>query len=99
MNPSHPEQQSDPTGLPDGPAIEAAAARIAPWVRRTPLLEIQLGAHRIELKLECLQISGTFKARGAFSRLLRARERALAFGETPPDTVVAASGGNHGIAV
>ena len=99
MNPSHPEQQSDPTGLPDGPAIEAAAARIAPWVRRTPLLEIQLGAHPIELKLECLQISGTFKARGAFSRLLRARERALAFGETPPDTVVAASGGNHGIAV
>jgi threonine dehydratase len=80
-------------------AIEAAAARIAPWVRRTPLLEIQLGAHRIELKLECLQVSGTFKARGAFSRLLRARERALAFGETPTDTVVAASGGNHGIAV
>jgi len=99
MNPSHPEHQIDPATGPDGPAIEAAAARIAPWVRRTPLLEVQLGAHRLELKLECLQVSGTFKARGAFTRLLRARERALAFGETPPNTVVAASGGNHGIAV
>lgn len=99
MNPSVPEQQADPAIAPDGPAIEAAAARIAPWVRRTPLLEVALGPHRLELKLECLQVSGTFKARGAFTRLLRARERALAFNEKPPNTVVAASGGNHGIAV
>lgn len=100
VEPAHPEMQADPATVPDGAAIEAAAARIAGWVRRTPLLEVQTPAGQpIELKLECLQVSGTFKARGAFTRLLRARERALALGESPPGTVVAASGGNHGIAV
>ncbi|MFZ9407551.1 MAG: pyridoxal-phosphate dependent enzyme [Burkholderiaceae bacterium] len=94
------ELQADPVTVPDHTAIEAAAARIAGWVRRTPLLEVQApSGGTLELKLECLQVSGTFKARGAFSRLIRARERAMTLGETPPDSVVAASGGNHGIAV
>jgi threonine dehydratase len=93
------EHLDDPDQAPDGEAIDAAAARIAPWVRRTPVLSVTWAGHPIELKLECLQVSGSFKARGAFTRLIRARERALALGLTAPDRVVAASGGNHGIAV
>jgi threonine dehydratase len=79
--------------------IAAAAGRIAPHVRRTPLLhvpeaELGLGAPLV-LKLELLQHAGSFKPRGAFNRLLRAREA----GELPEAGVIAASGGNHGAAV
>ena len=95
MNPD----QTDSARAPDGPAIEATAMRIAPWVRVTPVISAELGAHRMELKLECLQVSGTFKARGAFARLLGAQQAALASGQPAPQRVVAASGGNHGIAV
>lgn len=84
---------------PEAADIEAAAARIAPYVRITPTLALEHTPYRVELKLECLQVSGTFKARGAFARLLSARESALAAGLLPPSGVVAASGGNHGIAV
>jgi threonine dehydratase len=84
---------------PDAAAIEAAAARIAPWVRTTPTIEVDLDGRGVCLKLECLQVSGTFKARGAFARLLGAREAAARVGLAPPARVVAASGGNHGIAV
>lgn len=84
---------------PDGPDIEAAAARIAPFVRITPTVSATVDGHRADFKLECLQASGTFKARGAFARLLAAREAAAALGQTAPLRVVAASGGNHGIAV
>jgi len=83
--------------VPGRDDIEAAAGRIAPHVRVTPLLELEPGT--VELKLECLQVSGTFKARGAFARLLGAREAAQRAGQAPPARVVAASGGNHGIAV
>ena len=79
------EREDDPDRAPDGAAIAAAAARIAPWVRRTPLLTAHWGEYPIELKLECLQVSGSFKARGAFARLIRARERALALGQPLPD--------------
>ena len=79
--------------------IAAAAARIAPHVRRTPLLEVPagelgLGVHMV-LKLELLQHAGSFKPRGAFNRILMAREA----GELPAAGVIAASGGNHGAAV
>lgn len=74
-------------------SIESAAARIAPYIRRTPVLAMRVGEQILNLKLEYLQVSGTFKARGAFNRLLSAPSAALANG------VVAASGGNHGIAV
>jgi threonine dehydratase len=84
---------------PDGADIDDAAARIAPYLRVTPTLGIDLDGRPVELKLECLQVSGTFKARGAFARLLAAREAALRDGRPPPRRVVAASGGNHGIAV
>jgi threonine dehydratase len=83
----------------DAAAIEATAARIAPWVRVTPTANVDLDGRAVEFKLECLQVSGTFKARGAFERLLRARDTAQAEGLPPPQRVVAASGGNHGIAV
>ena len=68
-------------------AIAATHARIAPYVRRTPVLDLGDAI----LKLELMQHAGSFKTRGAFANLL-ARE-------VPPAGVVAASGGNHGAAV
>jgi len=69
---------------------------IRPYIRRTPLLEIDAAefgpdSFRIVLKLEELQHSGSFKARGAFANLLTRK--------IPYAGVVAASGGNHGAAV
>ncbi len=79
--------------------VETAARRIAPFVRRTPVMRVaadDLGAgHAMVLKLELLQHAGSFKPRGAFNRLLAAREA----GELPRAGVIAASGGNHGAAV
>ena len=55
--------------------VHAAAERINGLVRRTPLLAASLchgplpGAPTLNLKLECLQVSGSFKARGAMSKL------------------------------
>ncbi len=81
--------------LPGPEEIEAAAARIEGRVRTTPLLEPGLGTFglpgSLTLKLECLQHSGSFKARGAFNTLLSC--------QPPPAGVAAASGGNHGAAV
>ena len=73
--------------------IEAAAARVAGHVRRTPVITVALpGLDRpVELKLEQMQHTGSFKARGAFNSLLSL--------PVPPAGVVAASGGNHGAAV
>jgi threonine dehydratase len=76
--------------------IRAAYSAIAPYVRRTPIVEIDAGdfgilAVTLVLKLELLQHAGSFKARGAFTSLLTR--------EIPPAGVVAASGGNHGAAV
>lgn len=75
--------------------IRAVHARIASRVRRTPVLETALplpgGEQPVTLKLELLQRSGSFKARGAFAT--------LAEGAVPPAGVTAASGGNHGAAV
>jgi threonine dehydratase len=75
--------------------IRAAHARIAGHVRRTPTVALGQGTFGLDLplsmKLEFLQVTGTFKARGAFNTLL---------GQSIPATgVCAASGGNHGIAV
>ncbi len=76
--------------------VLAARRLIEPHVRRTPVLRLERGAlpgldRPLTLKLELLQRSGSFKARGAFHRLLRS--------ELPAAGVVAASGGNHGAAV
>jgi len=74
--------------------IEQAHARIAPHVRRTPLLHVgQAFGHDgpVSLKLEFLQHAGSFKTRGAFNTLLSM--------PVPAAGVAAASGGNHGAAV
>jgi len=76
-------------------AIEEAHKRIAGYVRTTPIMHLEFGvwgldAHLI-LKLEQLQHTGSFKPRGAFNRILSHR--------VPPTGVIAASGGNHGVAV
>jgi len=78
------------------PAIREAAGRIAGDVRRTPLWRLPGRALGIDvaevwLKLEQLQLSGSFKARGMFNRM-----RSL---PVPAAGVVVASGGNAGIAV
>ena len=77
-------------------AIADTAALIRPHVRHTPIIrcdraEFGLGPGPLTFKLEQLQHSGSFKARGAFATLLRH--------PVPPAGVVAASGGNHGAAV
>ncbi|MHB8585268.1 MAG: threonine/serine dehydratase [Thermoplasmatota archaeon] len=77
-------------------AIERTALRIAPYIRATPVLEIRpddlgIRAGALFLKLELLQYGGSFKARGAFANLLTRK--------LPVAGVVAASGGNHGVAV
>ncbi|QHO73965.1 threonine dehydratase [Bradyrhizobium sp. CCBAU 051011] len=69
---------------------------IRPFIRRTPVVEVDcadfgLPRHPLTIKLELLQHSGSFKARGAFSNLLTR--------DVPKAGVVAASGGNHGAAV
>jgi threonine dehydratase len=74
--------------VPVTPAdIDRAAERIAAYVRRTPVVEHD----GLWLKLELLQHTGSFKARGAFNRMLS--------DEVPPAGVITASGGNHGAAV
>jgi len=79
--------------------VRAAAQRIEGRVRRTPLLPATLahnplpGNPTLNLKLECLQVSGSFKARGAMSRLTTLDDAAKARG------LITASGGNHGLGV
>lgn len=76
----------------DRKLVAAAAARIGPNVRHTPVLKGDLGIGApVTMKLELLQHTGSFKPRGAFNRLLTAA--------LPVEGVVAASGGNHGAAV
>lgn len=72
--------------------VQAAARRIGSYVRHTPAYEVRPG---LWFKLELLQHSGSFKARGAFNRILAAREA----GELPGSGVVVASGGNAGLGV
>jgi len=77
-------------------AIAAMEPRIRPYIRRTPVVEVNagdFGLHdaKLTLKLELLQHAGSFKPRGAFANLLTR--------EVPAAGIVAASGGNHGVAV
>ena len=78
--------------------IESAASRIAPYVRHTPLLSLgrttrQPLAWDVVLKLESLQVGGSFKIRGALNALLSLPRSTVERG------VVTASGGNHGLGV
>ena len=77
-------------------AIAATEIAIRPFIRRTPLVVADMSdfGHQpraLTFKLEMLQHSGSFKARGAFANLLLRK--------APATGVVAASGGNHGVAV
>jgi threonine dehydratase len=86
-----------PAGIPIGrEQIAATEPVIRPYIRRTPVVEVAgrdfgLPGLTLLFKLELLQQSGSFKARGAFANLL--------LRQVPPIGVVAASGGNHGAAV
>jgi threonine dehydratase len=72
--------------------VRAAAERISGRIRRTPVLEVgEIRGASIVAKLELLQHTGSFKPRGAFNKLLSS--------EVPPAGVIAASGGNFGLAV
>src|SRR5580704_9565321 len=76
--------------------IAATEAAIRPYVRRTPLFAADLAdfglpSAPLSFKLEMLQHSGSFKTRGAFANLLLRKP--------PAAGVVAATGGNHGVAV
>ncbi|MGW0229759.1 serine/threonine dehydratase [Actinopolymorpha singaporensis] len=90
-----PDGGAEVVRLPGEREFAEAAERLRGQVRRTPVLEIdgtELGVPaRVLVKLELLQHTGSFKARGALNTLL-VRPRA-------DDGVVAASGGNHGAAV
>ncbi|MFN8012058.1 MAG: serine/threonine dehydratase [Holophagaceae bacterium] len=73
--------------------LRAARARLHPFLRRTPLLALEVptpaGPRSVAFKLEILQYTGAFKVRGAFNALL----------QTEAPRVLACSGGNHGLAV
>jgi len=76
--------------------IQAVERVIRSYIRRTPILEVDgadfgLDSIKITFKLELFQHAGSFKARGAFTNILTR--------EVPAAGVVAASGGNHGVAV
>lgn len=76
--------------------IAATERLIRPHIRRTPVIEVEGGDFGLDavcliFKLESLQHAGSFKTRGAFANLLTRR--------IPAAGVVAASGGNHGVAV
>ncbi len=78
--------------------VREAAARIAPYVRRTPLVAARClkddpcSDGELLLKLECLQVTGSFKARGAANKLLSLTPAEVRRG------IITASGGNHGLA-
>ena len=73
--------------------IAEASRRVRDHVRRTPVIDARVPGveNPVAFKLEHLQHTGSFKARGAFNTLLS--------GPVPQAGLVAASGGNHGAAV
>jgi threonine dehydratase len=80
----------------DHDAISRTYPIIAGHIRRTPVIDVDprdfgLRAASLHFKLELLQHAGSFKPRGAFTHMLTRT--------VPPAGVVAASGGNHGVAV
>jgi threonine dehydratase len=79
--------------------IDRARSLIAGHIRQTPVISVEgaIFGHTepVCLKLEMLQHAGSFKPRGAFNRILGAATS----GPLPIDGVIAASGGNHGLAV
>src|SRR5260221_9393359 len=80
----------------DREQVAATLRVIRPYIRQTPVVgadgaDFGLAPLRLCFKLELMQHSGSFKARGAFTNLLQRK--------VPAAGVAAASGGNHGAAV
>src|ERR1700735_5905532 len=90
--PQNPGHAAPPAVAPED--YTAAARRIAPYVRRTPLITVRTDGREVSLKLEHLQAAGVFKIRGALNALLARREDGQ-----QDASVVTASGGNHGLGV
>jgi threonine dehydratase len=91
--------RGDAPRAPSVTDIRAAAQRIAPYVRRTPTVltgpvrdRRNLGS-ALYLKLECLQVVGSFKPRGALNKFFSLPDRTSIRG------LITASGGNHGLGV
>lgn len=86
------------TGGPGFADIEAAAARLAPSITRTPMIPCRWLSEKtgseVWLKLEMLQLTGSFKLRGALNAVIR-----MADSSVRNRTIVTASAGNHGVAV
>jgi threonine dehydratase len=78
--------------------VKRAAERIQPYVRRTPMIPVRCAKDHpfpegeLFLKLECLQVTGSFKPRGATNKLLSLSKEETRRG------IITASGGNHGLA-
>jgi threonine dehydratase len=78
--------------------VKLAAERIQPYVRRTPMIPVRCAKDHpfpegeLFLKLECLQVTGSFKPRGATNKLLSLSKEETRRG------IITASGGNHGLA-
>jgi threonine dehydratase len=75
-----------------------AQRRIRSMIRRTPIIEssdlaLRAGARTLHLKLECLQVTGSFKVRGAANKILSLTDKERETG------VITFSTGNHGKAV
>lgn len=90
--------------------VAAAHERIRDYVRLTPVMQLDVptpnGPRRVTAKLELLQHTGSFKARGAFNALLLQAPAVAVAGANAPEEgaerepdVLACSGGNHGLAV
>lgn len=81
--------------IPSSDDIATAYDRLRPLIRRTPVVEVAAGDLGLDvpvtLKLESLQSAGSFKARGSLNNALGS--------DVPASGLIAASGGNHGVAV
>ena len=95
-------QETSRTDAPRAPSLDdirTAAQRIAPHIRRTPTITAGSVGRRdivgktLSLKLECLQVVGSFKPRGALNKLLSIPDQESIHG------LITASGGNHGLGV
>jgi len=91
--------RGDAPRVPSVDDIHAASKRIAPYIRRTPTIltgpvrDRRNAGSSLCLKLECLQVVGSFKPRGALNKLFSLPDRTSIRG------LITASGGNHGLGV
>jgi threonine dehydratase len=95
--PQHSDHTIDGTPIPTLDDIAEQHMALTPWVARTPTFEKHdfptLEGTPVTFKFELLQMSGTFKARGAFSNILALTDSERGAG------VTCVSGGNHAVAV